>query len=40
MRNPACYAIYSDFIIVNCGVVSRFYPDKTVDCIKNTHLPG
>ncbi|MES1217445.1 MAG: M43 family zinc metalloprotease, partial [Bacteroidota bacterium] len=23
-----CYALYSDFIIVNCGVTARFYPDK------------
>ncbi len=23
----ACYATYSDFILVNCGVTARFYPD-------------
>ena len=26
--NPDCYAAYSDDIIVNCGVMARFYPDK------------
>ncbi|MGC4034937.1 MAG: gliding motility-associated C-terminal domain-containing protein [Chitinophagaceae bacterium] len=23
-----CYAMYTDYIIVNCGVTARFYPDK------------
>jgi len=23
-----CYAIYTDYVIVTCGVVARFYPDK------------
>ena len=26
--NANCYAIYTDYIIVNCGVTARFYPDK------------
>ncbi|MDP4213720.1 MAG: gliding motility-associated C-terminal domain-containing protein [Bacteroidota bacterium] len=25
--NASCYASYSDFIIANCGVMARFYPD-------------
>ena len=37
--NPACYAAYSDFIIVNCGVVSRFYPDKRLIASKTPIYP-
>ncbi|MFI5153589.1 MAG: gliding motility-associated C-terminal domain-containing protein, partial [Chitinophagales bacterium] len=28
--NSSCFASYTDYIIVNCGTVSRFYPDKRV----------
>ncbi|MEO5890244.1 MAG: gliding motility-associated C-terminal domain-containing protein [Ferruginibacter sp.] len=27
-NNDSCYAMHSDFVIVNCGVIARFYPDK------------
>ncbi len=37
--NPSCYAMYSDFIIVNCGVVSRFYPDKRLIASKTPIYP-
>ena len=26
----SCYAMYSDFVIVNCGVTARFYTDKKI----------
>lgn len=26
--NASCYSTYTDYVIMNCGVVSRFYPDK------------
>lgn len=26
--NTNCYAMYTDYVIVNCGVTARFYPDK------------
>ncbi|MBL7763127.1 MAG: hypothetical protein JNL23_06835, partial [Chitinophagaceae bacterium] len=26
--NANCYAMYTDYVIVNCGVTARFYPDK------------
>ena len=28
--NPACFASYSDDVIVTCGVMARFYPDKRI----------
>lgn len=26
--NPACFATYTHYVIVTCGVMARFYPDK------------
>jgi gliding motility-associated-like protein len=28
-NNAACFAAYTDYVIVNCGVTARFYTDKT-----------
>jgi gliding motility-associated-like protein len=33
--NPACYSAYSDFVIVTCGVLARFYPDKRLIASKD-----
>ena len=37
--NPSCYSTYSDFIIVNCGVMARFYPDKRLIASKDNIYP-
>jgi len=36
--NRNCYAAYSDFIIVGCGVMARFYPDKRLIAVKDPAL--
>lgn len=28
--NPACFSTYTDDVIVTCGVMARFYPDKRI----------
>ena len=28
--NPSCFASYTDYVIVTCGVMARFYPDKRI----------
>ncbi|PWT71931.1 MAG: hypothetical protein C5B59_16885 [Bacteroidetes bacterium] len=33
--NPNCYANYTDYVIVTCGVMARFYPDKRVIASKD-----
>ncbi|MEJ7588024.1 MAG: M43 family zinc metalloprotease [Ferruginibacter sp.] len=35
----SCFAVYSDFVIVNCGVTARFYPDKKMIASKLTVYP-
>jgi gliding motility-associated-like protein len=36
--NQACYASYSDSVIVGCGVMARFYPDKRIIASKDQIL--
>jgi gliding motility-associated-like protein len=36
--DPACYATYTDYIIVSCGVMARFYPDKRIIASKAPFL--
>ena len=36
--NTNCYASYSDFVIVSCGVMARFYPDKRLIAAKDPYL--
>lgn len=33
--NSNCFASYTDFVIVTCGVFARFYPDKSVIASKS-----
>ena len=33
-----CFSTYSDFVIVSCGVMSRFYPDKRLIASKDPYL--
>src|SRR5262249_393775 len=35
---PGCYATYTDYIIVTCGVMARFYPDKRLIAAKDPFL--
>ena len=37
--NSSCFASYSDYVIVNCGTVSRFYPDKRIIASKTPIYP-
>ena len=30
MEMAGCFASYTDFVIVDCGVMARFYPDKRI----------
>lgn len=36
--NPICFASYSDSVIVGCGVMARFYPDKRMIASKDQIL--
>ncbi len=36
--DPACYASYTDEVIVTCGVMARFYPDKRIIASKTGTL--
>ncbi|MBS1597630.1 MAG: gliding motility-associated C-terminal domain-containing protein [Bacteroidetes bacterium] len=36
--NINCYSTYSDFVIVTCGVMARFFPDKRIIAAKDPFL--
>jgi gliding motility-associated-like protein len=37
--NASCFSLYSDYVIVGCGVTARFYPDKRIIASKSSvHL--
>lgn len=36
--STSCYASYTHYVIVNCGVVARFYPDKRIIASKDPFL--
>ncbi|MEP7108206.1 MAG: gliding motility-associated C-terminal domain-containing protein [Ferruginibacter sp.] len=38
-NSVSCYASYSDFVIVNCGVIARFYSDKIIIASKFPDYP-